>query len=120
MLAGMQNVNWPGGVPPLPEALLWAAVGDLDVIERLSKHTHQVRIPSWSCRSCGFPWPCETARSDLIIDLGWTKVAIYSAVLMERSARDLPSLSPIVLWRQFIGWTEPPGAAREALLEQSE
>lgn len=108
---GGQTVSesgWVGGTPPLPAALLWAAVGDLDVIERLRKHVHQVYIPDWFCSSCGSTWPCEIARNDLLLDLGWSKLAIYCSVLMERAARDLAALSPQVLWRRFLEWTEPP------------
>lgn len=110
--------GWLSGAPPLPEALLWTAVGDLDVIERLSRHAHQVQIPAWSCICCGHAWPCESARSDLLLDLGWVKVAIYSAVLMERATRDLTSLIPKDLWDRFLAWTEPSKEVRDSLLKQ--
>ncbi|RSM37013.1 hypothetical protein DMB66_59765 [Actinoplanes sp. ATCC 53533] len=104
---------------PLPEALLWAAVGDLDVIERLSRQAHQVRFPTWLCSYDGQAWPCEPARSDLLLDLGWIKVAIYCAVLMERATKDLSSSTPKELWQRFIEWTEPPDDARNLLLKQT-
>lgn len=103
-----------GGAPPLPAALLSAAVGDLDVIERLRKHVHQVRIPEWLCSSCGMSWPCETARHDLLVDLGWSKLAIYCSVVMERAARDLQAMSPRLLWLRFLEWTEPPEGMQKA------
>jgi len=62
--------DWINGMQPLPEALLWAAVGDLDVIERLSRQAHQVRFPTWLCSYDGQAWPCEPARGDLLLDLG--------------------------------------------------
>ncbi|MET8149088.1 hypothetical protein ACIBSW_39540 [Actinoplanes sp. NPDC049668] len=101
----------------MPEALLWSAVGDLDVIERLGRHAHQVRIPVWTCVRCELAWPCTSARRDLLVDLGWHKVAIYSAVLMERAAKDLTSLTPKVLWHRFLEWTEPPEDVRDLLLK---
>ncbi|RSM56814.1 hypothetical protein DMB66_32870 [Actinoplanes sp. ATCC 53533] len=103
----------------LPEALLWATVGDLDVIERLSRQAHQVRFPTWLCSYDGQQWPCEPARSDLLLDLGWIKVAIYCAVLMERATKDLSSSTPKELWQRFIEWTEPPHEARNLLLRQT-
>lgn len=110
--------GWAGGNPPLPEALLWASVGDLDVIERLRKHIHQVRMPDWFCSSCGLAWPCANARDELLLDLGWGKVAIYCAVLMERAVRDLAAINPHILWQRFIEWTDPPEEARAAMFEQ--
>ena len=100
----------------MPKALLWAAVGDLDVIDRLGKHAHQVQFPAWSCSSCGLAWPCEAARKDLLLDLGWVKVAIYCAVLMERAARDLAPVMPRELWERLLEWTQPPEEVRDLLL----
>ena len=110
--------GWIGGSPPLPEALLWAAVGDLDVIERLGRHAHQVRFPTWLCRYCGQAWPCKPAQGDLLLDLGWIKAAIYCAVLMERAAKDLSLSTPKELWQRFLEWTEPPEGVRNLLLER--
>ncbi len=110
---------WIGGTPPLPEALLWAAVGDLDVIERLSRQAHQVRFPTWLCSYCGQTWPCEPAQGDLLLDLGWIKVAIYCAVLMERATRDLSSSTPKELWQRFLEWTEPPEEVRNLPLKET-
>lgn len=109
--------GWINGIPPLPETLLWAAVGDLDVIERLSRQAHQVRFPTWLCSYDGHAWPCEPARGDLLLDLGWIKLSIYCAVMMERATKDLPSSTPKELWQRFIEWTEPPEEARNFLLK---
>lgn len=113
------NNGWVGGTPPLPEALLWAAVGDLDVIERLSRQAHQVRFPTWRCSYDGETWPCEPARGDLLLDLGWIKAAIYCSVLMERATKDLASATPRELWQRFVEWTEPPDEVRNLLLKRT-
>lgn len=112
------SAGWPGGTPPLPASLLWSAVGDLDVIERLSRHAHQVLFPAGLCSHCGQAWPCEPARADLLLDLGWVKLAIYCAVLMERAAKDLPSLGPKELWQRFLEWTEPQQEIHDPLLRR--
>lgn len=111
--------GWMGNTPPLPASLLWSAVGDLDVIERLSRHAHQVQFPTGLCSRCGRAWPCGPAREDLLLDLGWIKVAIYCAVLMERAAKDLSSLGPKELWQRFLEWTEPPEEIDDPLLQQT-
>jgi hypothetical protein len=114
-----QSSGWLGGTPPLPQSLLWTVVGDLDVIDRLSRHSHQPLIPTWSCSSCGQAYPCRPAREDLLLDLGWIRVAIYSAVLMEHAAKDVRPLNPRELWQRFLEWTEPPEELRDPLLKRT-
>ncbi|MEU4215860.1 hypothetical protein [Actinoplanes sp. NPDC026623] len=118
-LSATCSSGWLGGTPPLPEALLWAVIGDLDVIERLSRHAHQVQLPAWACFSCGLAWPCETARMDLLLDLGWIGVAVYCSVLMERAAGDRSSMTPVELWQRFLEWTDPPEEVRNVLMQRS-
>lgn len=99
--------------------LLWATAGDWDVIERLTGHPHQVRLPVWTCVACDKAWPCASARSNLLHVLGWMKVATFSAVLMELAVKDLRALNAEELWQRFIEWTEPPAEARELLLKRA-
>lgn len=105
------------GSPSLPEGLLSDAVGDPDVFKRLSRHAHQVQLPAWSCICCRLQWPCISARNDLLMDLGWVKVAVYCAVLMGHAARDLKSVTPMELWQRFLEWTEPPESTRNIFCE---
>lgn len=110
--------SWFGGAPRLPESLLGTTVGDPDVIDRLSRHSHQMLIPTWLCSCCGLAWPCQPAREDLLLDLGWMRVAIYCAVLMERAAMDVVTISPRGLWERFLEWTEPPEEIRDSLIKR--
>ena len=110
--------GWIGGTSPLPQGLLTAAVGDLDLIARLSRHGHQVHLPNWTCALCSISWPCEPAQADLLLDLGWSKTAILAAVLMERAVKDLVEHSPRELWERFLQWTQPPEELRQGFLEQ--
>ena len=110
------STGWSRGRPPLGEELLLAVVGDLDAIERLASHAHQVQMPAWSCICCGLSWPCEPARKELLAGLGWVRVATYCAVLMERAAQDLPTSTPWELWHRFLEWTEPPEKVRDMLI----
>jgi hypothetical protein len=34
--------------------------------------------PSWDCRACGKPWPCDSAQEWLLIEYaGWTSVLAF-------------------------------------------
>ena len=109
----LHSGDWSRGARPLGEALLLAAVGDLDVIERMAEHAHLVQVPAWSCMCCGLSWPCEPARKELLVDLGWVRAATYCAALMERAAQDLPTSTPWELWHRFLEWTEMPEELRD-------
>lgn len=101
------DVDWGENSPPLPLSVMMAAVKDLGLISRLSQHLHNPRTPTWDCRSCSEPWPCAQARQELVLDLGWVRVSIYLAVMMERAAGDLQGVYPHQLWNRFIEWTYP-------------
>jgi hypothetical protein len=103
---------------PLPHSLMRASIGDPAVIERLSWREH-VLFPAWTCISCEQAWPCDPAKADLLVGLGWLNVAIYCGVVMERAAADLSFLSPNALWQRFLEWTEPPDEFRDALTARS-
>jgi hypothetical protein len=92
---------------PLPSRVMVAAVGDFDLVGRLTQHLHQPVRPGWSCGRCSEPWPCDQARQDLVMDLGWKRVPIYLAVMMEHAAGDLNDARPNQLWERFIEWTYP-------------
>ena len=92
----------------LPEPAVLAAVGeDFDLVDRIRKHVHAPQSPRWSCGACAEPWPCTEAKQELLLDLGWVRLAVYCSVLLERAVRDLPEADPFVLWDRFIAWTHP-------------
>lgn len=110
--------DWASG-DPLAMPTTMAVVGDFDLAARLSHHDHQPRTPDWLCTTCDQDWPCDQARRDLLLDLGWRRVAIYCAVLMERAAADLAAANPHHMWMRFIGWTGPLTGIADPRLKQS-
>lgn len=73
---------------------------------------HVAARPSWDCRACGRPWPCDPAREHLAATLGRTQLAIYAAVNLHEAIGDLPTTPPSKLFDRFLGWTRP-GPARQ-------
>src|SRR4051794_13841654 len=38
---------------------------------------HSAERPSWDCRACGRPWPCDPAREHLQSEMDGTVLAVY-------------------------------------------
>ena len=66
---------------------------------------HTAERPSWDCRSCGKPWPCDPARERLIAELDRVQLAIYMWVNLEEAAHDMPKGPADELFERFIKWT---------------
>jgi hypothetical protein len=88
------------GVPPI------GAV-DFNLMSRAEERPHQPVRPSWRCIACHQPWPCVPARRDLLLDLGWLRLAIYCGTLLQAAASDLTQATPAELWPRFVEWTRP-------------
>jgi hypothetical protein len=66
---------------------------------------HIAERPSWDCRACDKPWPCDPARERLMLEMDRVPLAIYMWVNLEEAARDMP-LGPVAeLFERFIKWT---------------
>jgi hypothetical protein len=65
---------------------------------------HVEERPSWDCRACGRPWPCDRARAELASAL--SPVALRTAMWMrlEVAASDLPLGPPAELFERFLRW----------------
>ncbi|MDG4767357.1 hypothetical protein O7632_25175 [Solwaraspora sp. WMMD406] len=74
---------------------------------------HEPRRPLWLCRRCAEPWPCATARLDLLHEYRADRVglSVYMAVNLFDAAADLHRLSPepgpdpAQLYARFLQWT---------------
>ncbi|MFI5490961.1 hypothetical protein [Actinoplanes sp. NPDC051859] len=66
---------------------------------------HIAARPSWDCRWCGKPWPCDPARECLIVELDRVQLAIYMWMHLEEALADLPPGPPAELFERFIRWT---------------
>lgn len=66
---------------------------------------HIAGRPSWDCRRCGRPWPCDAAREALIIEMDQVGLAIYMWVVLEEAAWDMPHGLAPELYERFLSWT---------------
>lgn len=62
--------------------------------------------PTWTCASCGDPWPCATRRSQLRAEFAGTRVcmSIYLTLCLVDAIRDLPHYPAGLLYTRFLGW----------------
>ncbi|WP_412745631.1 hypothetical protein [Krasilnikovia sp. MM14-A1004] len=52
---------------------------------------HIPNRPTWSCRACGEPWPCATARTELLAEFqaAPSALTVYLAAQMYDALTDL-------------------------------
>lgn len=53
----------------------------------------------------GKPWPCQSARSDLVARVGGTDLSILMAVYLGEAAGNLVDPAPAELYRRLLAWT---------------
>ena len=66
---------------------------------------HQPSRPSWDCRACARPWPCEDARQRLAQLYGRVTLSIFMADRLLEATRDLTTVTPAELFDRFLAWT---------------
>jgi hypothetical protein len=66
---------------------------------------HVAERPSWDCRACGNPWPCDPAREALVTEMDRVTLAIYMWSNLEEAAMDMPRGPVSELFERFIRWT---------------
>ena len=69
---------------------------------------HIADRPSWTCRACGKPWPCDPARAQLVAEMGQTELAMYAWATLEDAAQDLPGVPVAEAFDRFLAWTRRP------------
>jgi hypothetical protein len=62
--------------------------------------------PSWDCRVCGQPWPCEPAQIVLVRTHGQVELAVLMWDHLEEAARDMPHAPASDLFDRFLRWTQ--------------
>lgn len=62
--------------------------------------------PSWMCRICGRPWPCDPAREHLSGGMGRVDLAVLMWDHLEEAARDMPGTPASELFDRFLRWTK--------------
>ncbi|RZU50118.1 hypothetical protein EV385_1883 [Krasilnikovia cinnamomea] len=66
---------------------------------------HIEERPSWRCRSCGEPWPCDQAQANLAATLSPTALRIHMWIRLEIAAQDMPQGLPSEMFERFLRWT---------------
>lgn len=66
---------------------------------------HTAQRPSWDCRACDKPWPCDPAREALAAEKERVSLSVYMWMQLEDAARDLPNEPASALFERFIHWT---------------
>ncbi|MCW2139444.1 hypothetical protein BXY51_004005 [Actinoplanes cyaneus] len=74
---------------------------------------HLWERPSWECRSCGRPWPCEPARAVLAAESDRVSLALYMSGHLERAVADLPRRSPPEMFDRFLRWIHARPVSRD-------
>lgn len=69
---------------------------------------HQPNRPSWLCRSCGKPWPCDPAPERLTVVFHPVVLSILQVQRLYEAAHDIPAASPAELFQRFVAWTRRP------------
>lgn len=65
---------------------------------------HIAQRPSWDCRCCGKPWPCDPAREELAAELSPTLLRMHMWVRIEEAAAKIPGARAGELFERFLYW----------------
>lgn len=76
---------------------------------------HLWERPSWECRNCGDPWPCEPARVILAAESDRVSLALYMSGHLEQAVADLSKRPPHEMFDRFLRWIHGcPSSRRQA------
>ncbi|WP_436527665.1 hypothetical protein [Actinoplanes sp. HUAS TT8] len=78
---------------------------------------HLWERPSWECRSCGRPWPCEPARVILAAESDRISLALYMSGHLEQAVADLPKRPPHEMFDRFLRWIHARPSTRRSSRE---
>ena len=67
---------------------------------------HTADRPSWNCRACAKPWPCDPARQAMAAQfIGYPSVLrIYLAAQLADACDDIPDVTAEELYDRFMAW----------------
>ncbi|GAB3967763.1 flavin reductase [Plantactinospora veratri] len=79
---------------------------------------HTPARPSFRCRTCGAPWPCQPARLNLLHAYRDNRIGllIYLAGQLQHALQDLPTADPRDLAARIVYWPPrqpPPSPPRQ-------
>lgn len=68
---------------------------------------HTFERPSWNCRTCHDPWPCKSAREQMLAEMRPTEIGIACWTYLELALEELQDLDPAALFDRFLYWSRP-------------
>jgi hypothetical protein len=71
---------------------------------------HVPEQPSWDCKSCGKPWPCDPAREALVAEYAEDSTSLSVLMWGHMSTWIMEALGNGPMregWDRFIAWTRP-------------
>ena len=75
---------------------------------------HVAARPTWRCRICAAPWPCQPAKLGLRTEYAHDRpgLAVYLCLLMHDAIADRlrthpDQVDPAEFFARFLGWTRP-------------
>lgn len=66
---------------------------------------HIAHRPSWDCRQCLKPWPCDPAREAFMATMTTVERAILMWVYLEAAAEEIREVPLSEIFARFISWT---------------
>jgi hypothetical protein len=62
--------------------------------------------PSWRCALCSDPWPCDSAKQQLITEFPGARAALgmLMASYFFDAVQDLPRWAETGVYQRFLGW----------------
>jgi hypothetical protein len=66
---------------------------------------HTAERPSWDCRACEKPWPCDPAREQLAAEMEPTQLRIFMWLNIEEAADQLTDMPAGEMFARFLAWT---------------
>ena len=68
--------------------------------------------PSWDCLACGRPWPCASAKGEMVLEFRRhpSSLAVYMSAYLGEALDDLTAhgeTPPADLFLRFLGWVRP-------------
>ncbi|MEU4237918.1 hypothetical protein [Actinoplanes sp. NPDC026619] len=66
---------------------------------------HVQERPSWNCRACGKPWPCDPAREELATEMPLIEIRKLMWTRLEEAALEIPPGPVVELFERFLHWT---------------
>jgi hypothetical protein len=66
---------------------------------------HIAHRPTWDCRQCRKPWPCDPAREAFMATMNRVERAVLMWVYLEAAAEEIRDMPLDEIFARFIRWT---------------